>query len=199
MTISHLTLIQTFAQTSETWKEYIDPEGEFSMQYPSTWELKPNNRFEATDLTMSSPGGSQEGFVLIQYNIFSEQIQAVLDKYGGDQSDIEEYLDILFPSFLKGFSQSLDKFNQVEKINYNNYKIDGYKAASVVFSSELKGLDFAGLMVWSLLGGKTFTFEFASSQDKFDTLLPIGEKILNSVKILDYENNLENEDEEKDK
>lgn len=191
-------IFQTFAQKLETWKEYVDPQGEFSIQYPSSWDLKPSNRFEATDLMMYSPSGSENGYVLIQYNIFSEEIGNVLDKYGGDQSDIEEYLDIVFPSFLKGFSESMDNFNQVERIDYNKYKINGYKAASVIFSFEIQGLDVAGWLVWTLLGSNMFVFEFVASTDKFESLLPIGERMLNSIKILDYQNSLVNEDDEND-
>jgi hypothetical protein len=191
-------IIDTFAQTSETWKEYVDPQGEFSIQYPPSWDLKPSNRFEATDLMMYSPGGSENGYVLLQYNIFSEEIGTVLDKYGGDQSDIEKYLDIVFPSFLKGFSESMDNFNQVERIDYNKYKIDGYKAASIIFSFEIQGLDVAGWLVWTLLGSNMFVFEFVASTDNFDSLLPIGERMLNSIKILDYQNSLVNEEEEND-
>src|SRR5215204_6390242 len=106
--ISPLNLLQTLAQTSdETWNEYIDPEGEFSIQYPSTWDIKPLNRFEPTDLYLYSPDGVETGYGMIQYNIFSEEIENVLDNYGGDQSDIEKYLEKWFPSFLQGVKQSV--------------------------------------------------------------------------------------------
>ena len=124
LTINPFIIIHSAAQTSETWKEYVDPQVEFSIQYPSTWDLKPSNRFEATDLMMYSPEGSENGYVMIQYNIFSEKIGNILDIYGGDQSDLEQYLEMVFHSFLNGFSQSFYNFNQVEKIDYNKYKID---------------------------------------------------------------------------
>lgn len=68
----------------------------------------------------------------------------------------------------------------------------------MIVSFELKGLDVASWIVWTLLGSKIFVFQFTASPDKFDTVFPISEKMLNYIKILDYQNNSVTQDNEDD-
>ena len=72
----------------------------------------------------------------------------------------------------------------VEEPDYLNYQIDGHRAGSAVFGFTLNDQKFAGMLVWTLIGGKQFWLQYGASQDSFDQNLPIVEKILNSIKIL---------------
>ena len=170
------TIPNVFAQPADqTWKLFTDPENEFSIEYPSSWDAKPaENRFERADVNIYSSEGPLGGFAQVQYqyNIMSEELT-------------ENNLELYFPSIISGISTAFDSFNQVEEALYDKYKIDGHKAASVVASFETSGMDFAGLLVASPVGNKLFVFNYSADPNRFDANFPIAEHMLNSTKILD--------------
>lgn len=156
------------------------------MEYPSTWQLKPaENRFDRADVDIASSEGPKSGFIQIQYNILSEELTNMREQYGLSQEDLENNLDIFFPSFISGYSREIDSFNQIEDAKYEKYRIDGHKAGSVVYSFEISGMNLAGWVVVSLIGNKMFVFNYAADQNQFDANLPIPEYMLNSIRVLD--------------
>jgi hypothetical protein len=179
-------LSDAYSQLYNSWQLYTDPENEFSMQYPSSWILRPaDNRFDLLDVEILNSGDATNGLVQIQYNIMSEELSSLMKQYDVDQAELEQYLDIFFPAFLTGFSRSLDGFHQIENANYEKYNIDGHKAGSTVYSFEVSGRELAGWVTVTLIGNKLFAFMYGADQNTFDTNLPIAEQMLNSIKISD--------------
>lgn len=172
--------------SKETWQTFKDPENEFSIEYPSSWQLKPaENRFATTDLTIMHSNGFQDGFVTMSYNIVPEALTQIIKEYGADQKDIEDAFKIIFPTLLTSSSAAFDSFHQVEDTDYNKYKVDGYGTASTIFSFEQSGLDFAGWSVGALTGNKIFWFHYAAGPNQFDPNFPTAERMLESIKLLD--------------
>jgi hypothetical protein len=172
--------------SKETWQTFKDPENEFSIEYPSSWQLKPaENRFATTDLTIMHSNGFQDGFVTMSYNIVPEELTQIIKKYGADQKDIDDVFKTIFPTLLTSSSAAFDSFHQVEDTDYKKYKVDGLGTASTIFSFKQSGLDFAGWSVGALTGNKIFWFHYAADPNQFDSNFPIAERMLQSIKLLD--------------
>lgn len=184
--LAFFTMQNVFAQSSqESWKLYTDPENEFSIEYPTSWELKPaENRFDLVDLHILH-SNALNGIVSIKDNVIPEELTQFIKEQGANQKDIEDAFEIIFPHLLTSFSAEMDSFNQIEAADYNKYKIDGHKAASTIFSFKQSELDFAGWMVMTIIGNKMFSFNYIANQNQFDTNFPIAERMLNSIKILE--------------
>jgi len=109
----------------------------------------------------------------------------MMKQYDINQSTLEEKIDIWFPQFVSGLSGEFDAFNQTGGVEYENYKIDGHKAGSVVFSANLSGQPLVGWVTATLIGNKIFVFQYGGDQNTFATNFPIAEHMLSSIKILD--------------
>ena len=84
--------------------EYTGLDKDFSLKYPSDWALEPKtNRFESTDLKMTSPNGASNGFITMEDAIFDPEMSSTLKEF--KQKDIEKYIDMVFPRFLSGFAR----------------------------------------------------------------------------------------------
>ena len=64
-TIATPSLNQPQSQQFLTWN---DPQGDFSMEYPSDWTVKEKeNRFDPIDVTFTSPASAISGYVGVDY------------------------------------------------------------------------------------------------------------------------------------
>jgi hypothetical protein len=169
-----------------TWDLFKDPENEFAMQYPSSWLLEPaEDRFSNVDVEIVNGYDPMNGLVQVLYYFTSEDISTMMKQYNVNQSTLEEKIDIWFPQYVSGLSGEFDAFNQSGGVQYENYKIDGHKAGSVVFSANLSGQPLVGWVAATLIGNKIFVFQYGGDENTFATNFPIAEHILNSIKILD--------------
>ena len=93
---------------------YRDPQGKFSVDYPSDWIVKPRqNRFEQFDVTFVSPGSSvSNGVVTIKFDNTSGSTTAVTE----DRNSVAQ-LPTIFETFLNGFSSTVPGYRQIGEIS----------------------------------------------------------------------------------
>jgi hypothetical protein len=61
----------TSSSTATTFSTYQDPEGRFTIQYPSDFKVTPaSNRFEKIAVELAAPEGSEMGLFAIAVNNF---------------------------------------------------------------------------------------------------------------------------------
>jgi hypothetical protein len=166
------------------FSEFIGFDKNFSMQYPSDWTLEPQiNGPEQVGLKITAPSGVKGGMIRIGYSIIDSSLVGVIKKNHIKQEDLENNLRILFPLFVNGFGGTLDNFDQVKKLNYIKFLIDGHKAGSTLFSFNVDEEDLVGLLVWTLVGSNQYWFEYVSDKESFDQKLPLAEKVLQLIKL----------------
>jgi hypothetical protein len=168
---------------------YSDPEGKYTLKYPSDWSvIKKQNRFEPIDLSLVGPSGLATGYFTIQVTRFPPYLAE--SAKAAENSD--EFLKIVFPEILKGYEDTLPGFTYVEAPLYDKYSVDGHKAASQVFTSSLgdeAGIKFAGLLVWTVVNQQTMAITFGADRSNFDLVLPMAEKIIDSIDIVGHQQN----------
>jgi hypothetical protein len=140
-------------------------------------------------------GDSHHGFVMIQYHVYLDPDLSSFLNENKESSDVSNkdvlgsMLPDIFPKYLSGVRTSFSNsnFQLVEELNYTKYKIDDYPAASVVYSFNMpdKSFDGAGLVVFALINNRYMSVSYVADQTNFDSVLPITETIINSIKILD--------------
>jgi hypothetical protein len=166
---------------SEAFSTWNDPQGDFSIEYPSDWTVKEKeNRFDPTDVTFTSPASVTNGFVAVDYEDTMIEEYDRLIEAGVDESMIWERI---FDGYIEGFSPSIANFREVEDRDFSKYTVNGETAASVVFAGEIIGQEIAGLLVVSIVDDRIFNLSYGASQTEFDKVLPTVEHMISSIKV----------------
>lgn len=182
-----ITTDQNLTNSTSEVKEFVGIDKDFSLQYPLSWTLEPKgNSSESVDLRIIAREGATSGIITIGYYIVDPELSSKLRQIHANQKEIEGYLKLIFPQVLSGFSNNFDNFNEVEEPNYDKYQIDGHRTGSTVFGFTFNDQKFAGLLVWTLIGGNQFWVQYSANLDTFDQNLPTTEKVLSTIKILNY-------------
>ena len=150
----------------QQWKTYSDEKLGLSLQYPSTWEVKPKqNRFERMpDLRFVGDGfvfsiNKAEGFSLSLFEMAGAAEEELVDK------DPTARI--------------------IEDINTHQHTIDGEKAAAFLYIHDgTSGLKVTQVMI-PKHGLNAYILAFTGDSSNFDQNKAIMDHFFNSIKYLD--------------
>ena len=167
-TPSNITINAT-GQTIESWNTYKDPEGKFTIQYPSFISITPKqNRFDTNELSFSNENKSITGYITYtpqSKNDTSPQSLKLLVKG----------VNLVVGKFLDGF----------RVIDSNDTQIDGdYAISQITYKRISDGSEKGSWEVYSFKGSKIFKFTYDSPTDDFDKGLPTVQKMFMTLKFL---------------
>ena len=156
------------SQKSTTeWKIYTDPQGKFTVKYPSNWNIEPReNRFDTKDVEFSimDEGNS------VHLGIVTTQTPEGLN--------IEEGEDVISQR-----TATRDNFRLIETWECEKYVISNEKTCSLVFTTGFSPFEFAEMDVYTIDGTTSYTIVYKTIPDIFDKYLPTAEQIIQSIKF----------------
>lgn len=147
---------------STNFTNYKDPQGRFSIDYPSGWQVQSaTNRFE-TRLAAFQAVSSVKN--LTDVNIALARNTGIAVKTLG----LEQVL------------RSIINYRQIiEPVECSKYTLDGNQACSVIGLGPI----VAKLQIISAIGDHVYIFTYDTFPDNFDKNLPIAEHMINSFKF----------------
>jgi hypothetical protein len=160
MPIVFSSLSPASAQVQQEFLTWTDPEGRFSIEYPSDWLAEEKkNRFEYFEVTFTDSLSKYNGYLSVDYS---------------DRVEEEEVgsLELFFNSFVQGFGPAFEGFREVEDRDFSKYTIDGERAGSVIFAADIGGIGLGGLLVVSVINDRVFGLAFLAGQDNSTTGYP---------------------------
>jgi PsbP-like protein len=160
---------QLSAQNSSTTSAFVtykDPQGRFSIDYPSNWTAKAaTNRFETFQVTFTNTGlGS-----------FAEVDVGTIRT---PPLGLEESLKLVMPSL----TNSVPNFQLSQDVECQKYTIDGNKACRIIFSKTkdyTSNIKLGAMMVIS----EHYMIAYSTLPDNFDKLLPTVDQMIGSFKV----------------
>lgn len=179
-------------QTVELMETYTHPQGTYSIQYPSGWEVLPaTNRFENIEVELSKPNLGPGQMVTVDLRVL-EDVGRELDIAG----DLEAFIDL---SVIRGsVTNQVPGFSVEEGIECGKYTIQGAEETCSVLYSRIDptlGSRFATLQVSGLSGDNVYVVSYTASPNEFDKDLAEGERIINSFRITEDGQGEEGEEE----
>jgi len=148
-------------------KQYTDPQGRYSIYYPTNWTVTPaTNRFQTILVTFSS----------VPYESFS-----VVVVPNGGTTDPAVTLNYNTNPFNIPLGMSI--FQNTECVKY---RIDGQKSCSIIFTGTLDTNSSLGPLVFeqvaTYVDGRMFAFNMWGTQGDFDRYLPTFDNMVASFK-----------------
>jgi hypothetical protein len=160
---------ESFAQV--TWKTFNEKNGLYTIQVPSNWyavKIAPEDKTAAIDDQFSYTGKGKS------YAFFNIMFDTSLYSDAKDASD-----DNI------AANQNLDKFKLLQPTECEKYTVNNVQACSSVITFKLEDdeqrTDLQVVTVDS--DGVLSNFIFGATNDIFDRFLPVGEYMMNSIKI----------------
>ena len=135
---------------------YEDPEGRFTIEYPSEWLVQPaQTRFGEIDVAFTSQPSDQQ-------NLTSVDIRIQDDVGEGDPESVANYLIDTYPS-------GVPDFNLEEGADCSKYTISGERACSIIFSRTGQFLpsEYTVMQVVSLIDGNSYIITYAAFLREF--------------------------------
>jgi hypothetical protein len=154
----------TPAVTKPTMTTYKDPQGRFTVSYPTNWTATPaSNRFESPLVKFNSGVGPN----------------AIIDIVTVQVPDPEVFATQIA-------NTGLFQYTLFQNVECTKYKIDGQRACSLIFTKQADAdLGTPGVAIMSVISyvrGNMYTIGFAAPQDRFDPELPTFEAMISSFK-----------------
>jgi hypothetical protein len=141
---------------------YTDPEGRFSISYPTNWTATPaTNRFQTNAATFSNGIGSA---VLVQV------------------------INLASSPELAARSMTIGMYGYItfQDVECSKYKVDGNIACSFIVTKSgdvnLGTRAITVIIVVTSINNKVYTIGLGSGQDTFDSMLPTFETMVNSFR-----------------
>lgn len=173
---------QTETGAGENLTSYTDPEGFYTLQYPSDWEVdykEPITRFDNPITTFS------EGLLSnLQIRIFDNELNV-----GNEvDADVLEFA----PQF---FQQGPGADINVEQSDVGTYQIDGIPAVAMILSGSMADfanldasepfadLDMKGIRLFLFTDEKDMDFYYLTTIHVFDENVPEVEAIIDSIQL----------------
>lgn len=150
------------AQTTQL-KTYTDPEGFYTLQYPSNWTTKYQPSVSKFDgpVTFFYLDGNRSAYVSID-----------VERSPGTQ---KQYEDV----FNQSVGISSNRGRDVTKSEFGLYKIDGQNAGAI----QSQTLQEKSITVASVFNGKLIVVGFTTLKRDYDSQIPQVEKVIDSIKI----------------
>jgi hypothetical protein len=157
VTINHALAIATIGGNSNNMTRYIDPEGRFSIDYPTIWTgVHVTNRFQ--DMLESG----QPPYTAL-----------IIDMLPTNVSDPA----VIANTYKTGFSIP-------QNVECVKYQVEGQKACSylIKITRPNGGTNLEGEQIFSHVNDKMFMFTMVAEQGNFSSYLPIFQSILTSFR-----------------
>jgi PsbP len=156
----------------QQFSTYTDPEGRFSIDYPSNWTVNPaTNRFQSTVATFRPYFGGPTSLVQI-INTPSLESSSSMSSLAAR-------------SVTRGLQSS--GYVTFQDVECSKYTLSGEQACSMILtnsgSASLGTKSIAILTVVTIIDGKTYAVILGAGQDEFDSYLPTFENMLASFKL----------------
>jgi hypothetical protein len=164
-----LTPSMSFAQqttTTTNMTKYTDPQGRFSVSYPTSWTVTPaQNRFEGP---------------IVKFEDTTAGLNLNVDIVNGLGADPDAASRAMVSS---GGPLGYTLFQDVECVKY---KVDGQKACSLIYTKEAQPtLGTQGVVATQLLSyvdGSMYVIDFGAPPSIFDSVLPTFDAMVHSFK-----------------
>ena len=169
-----LSALSGIAFAEKEWTTYEDPDGKFSLEYPTEWFVIPRqSMFDLYDIQIydKNPILDDELTIAISY-------KADIDTEG---KDVDKFIELFSQMQMKN-----DPTHRIVESDTSTYDIDGNEARGYIF--EQKKLDdtlLGGLFIVSFPNDHLFSVNYAALQNTFEEHLPIVEKIIESIRIIE--------------
>jgi|SRR6478672_11043978 len=168
-------LTPVVANAQPSFTTYKDPNGRFSIDYPSNWKPKPAaDRFENNPVLISSNPESILNLTTITVNIV-------------DGVPPGTTIQSAFNSMINSLKEGFPDYDLTGGIDCIKYKLSGHNACSIIYTKPLvltsdNSIKIAILKVATIVKGSLYIIEYYALPDNFDRDLPIVEKMLSSFK-----------------
>jgi hypothetical protein len=159
-------------QQQQRFSTYTDPEGRFTIDYPSNWTAKPaTNRFESTVVKFTSYFLGPMSFVTIMNT--------------PSVPSSPSWSSLATRSAARGFESA--GYVTFQDVECSKYTLSGEQACSTILTksgdASLATKSIAALIVAAVINGKTYAVSLGSGQDEFDSYLPTFENMLASFRL----------------
>lgn len=153
------------------WLTYTDPEGRFSIQYPSFIKIVPKqNRFDTNDLSFSNENSSIIGYLVYELSSNDSNRLESLRKL------VDAYNEIL---------HNANALKQYRIIESNDTQINGnYAISQIVHTIDYEDTEKGTWEVFSYIYNKFFKFDYIAAPADFDKGLPTVQIMFNSIMFL---------------
>jgi hypothetical protein len=162
------------SKSETSFLQYADPRGLFVMQYSPDWTVEYKGgvtRFDPSELTFKA-----------QDKVSSLGVSVKESAFSGDE--FKSYWSI-YPTVLKSTLET--EFTDVEILssNFGKYQIAGHEAGFVVYRSTAEGwIKAIGTQFIAIVGNKSITFTFTTTESSFEELFPNVERMVKSFEML---------------
>jgi photosystem II reaction center protein PsbP len=154
-----------------TFKNYTDPAGRFSIEYPSSWTVRPaENRFSLWEVAFEAP---------INYSL-SIDLRILNDL------DAPEGIERLMEDSIITLPEEVPNFILEEGVECEKYAINDKKACSIIYTRGAEfdpNFEYAVMQVSSLVDEQLYVLTYEAPTSHFDPYLPTIEKMIDSVQI----------------
>ena len=165
---------------TKDWYDYGEPEGRFALKYPSSWLL-------GQEFDIMNPEGLKFYLDPQDKSRLDEIMQVGIGHRDPSLSTslmknvTKLRLDAAL--FINKFKDDYKNFLLLKYPDFNYYSIDGHRSFFFEFSFVKFNLDKKGLFVATDINNSIFYLLFIADQKGYDTLLPVMENIITSIKI----------------
>jgi PsbP-like protein len=177
LVISTITPASGQQQFEQQFSSYEDPEGRFTIDYPSNWfvsnEISDEKVFEDIAVTFGdAPEPEVNQFTDIDVTTLPRVSVRVSDELLSSSS-LEEYTAIL-----------IDRISDysIGEIKSTQSKLAGLPAYQIEYVSKLGG--DAHSEIWTIKDNQVFNIEYIASSQDYNTDLPIFQKMIDSFAII---------------
>ncbi len=160
------TILQESTQTISEWKT-LD-ESNYSIQYPSTWDLNQSGQMN-TSFILFSPLESDK-------DQFKENVNLLIQDLNGLNVDLNKFTEI-------SESQIKTMVTNSKLIESKRIKNGLDEFQSIIYSGDQGIFHLQFMQHYWIINDKAFVLTFTSEKDKFAEFKDMSEKILNSFTL----------------
>ena len=153
-------------QTNFDWK--IFEKSEYSIQYPSTWELNQSGQNGISFILLSKLDSAHDNF--------RENITLLIQNLSGANIDLNKYTEISENQIKTLATNS----TLIESVRLKN---EGLEFQKVIYTADQGIFHLKFEQYYWVVNEKAYVLTFSAKQDAFNSYKDVSEKILNSFKI----------------
>jgi hypothetical protein len=160
-----------YAQVNENNTKWISFEkSNFIIQYPSNWDLNESGQM-GTSFILFSPLESEK-------DIFKENVNLIIQDVSAYDINLDQYTEMSEGQIKKMVSNS-------NLISSDRVKIDNNEYHKLLYTGDQGVFHLKFEQYYWLISGKAYVLTLTTELSKYDDFVQVGEKILNSFKIVD--------------
>jgi hypothetical protein len=156
----------TKAKTIDGWETLS--EANFSMQYPSTWELNQNGQMGASFVLLSPLENNED--------IFRENVNLIIQDLTGQSIDLDKYSEI-------SEGQVKTMITNSTLIESKRIKNENNEYHKLIYTGDQGILRLEFEQYFWIENSKAYVLTLTCEQNKYSDFKDLGEKILNTFSI----------------